>query len=259
MPTMAEALEKYKAMTEGIEAKVPKITGTCQTDCEICGGIGFVRYAVPSDHFLFGKTEPCPKLSHNRLMELGNFGLRYDEQNELSWDSLVDYNATLSIAAKIRHELENQPGAWIFLYGAWGLAKSLILKVAVAVFLRHGRHAHYVSMVDLLDDLRLAFDEENQSRALEEKIVKWSTIPFLAIDEFEKTNPTPWVMERMFQIFDRRYNLAVHGEASTLIASNLKPAEFRPEFRSRIMDGRGLVLELKGTDIRPRMTREDKF
>lgn len=259
--TIGEVIESanYPNLQGKIDSKKLPVESRCNSDCEICGGIGFINYDVPVGHFLFGKVDPCPNITRSKLMELGNYGLRYDEQNELKWSSVMPYNNSLAVAEKIRIELEKQPGAWIFLYGKYGIAKSLILKIAVAEMLRSVRHSHYINMVDLLDDIRLSFSEEDVARSLNERIQKWSKIPFLAIDEFEKTNPTPWVMERMFQVFDRRYNLAIHGEAATLIASNQAPMKFPPEFSSRLSDGRGLVLELKGADIRPAMTREDKF
>lgn len=261
MSTVNEYIARYNELIrEGIGVSASMASErACRPDCEICGGVGFVRYDVPLDHFMFGKIEPCPNAINSQFAVPGRFGLRYDEQRELTWKSLDNYNNSVDIASRIAQELNDHTGAWIFLHGTWGVAKSLILKIAVAEGLRSGRHSHYVSMVDILDDLRMAFDEEDQASVLNERITRWSTIPFLAIDEFEKTNPTPWVMERMFQIFDRRYNLAVHEQAATLIASNQRPSDFRPEFESRIMDGRGLVLELRGQDIRPAMTREDKF
>jgi len=229
----------------------------CAPDCDICEGIGYIRYdSLPLHHHLFGKSIPCPNVPLSNLYFQGHFGLRWDEQRSLSWDSILAMDNAVEVANSVRSEIAKGHNM-IYLYGSWGLAKTMILKIAVAEVLRDNRYAHYINLIDLLDDIRLVFDEEQSSHRLQERVNHWSSIPFLAIDEFDKPNATAWVTERVFQIINRRYDMAIYNEVTTLIASNKQPNELPGYFTSRFRDGRLTTLKLEGVDARPGMERDD--
>jgi len=74
--------------------------------------------------------------------------------------------------------------------GGYGTAKTLILKTAVAEAPRADKEAVYTSMVDLLDELRAAYDENKASRALVERIHYYTALPLLALDEIDRVKET---------------------------------------------------------------------
>jgi DNA replication protein DnaC len=226
--------------------------GQCIPACPVCGGSGLVRHEVPLDDFRFGKLFPCPNMPLERLHHEGRFGLYWDEQRTLSWDSVVEINGSGEALRQVRLALERGWG-WVYLWGGYGTAKSLLLKVAVAESLRMQREAYYTRMVDLLDRLRAAYDEERASQAMLEQVGYLTALPLLALDEIDRLNPTPWAKERLFQLMDRRYSAAEVGRAVTLIASNRPPEKLDGYLSSRARDGRFAVVRLPGVDLRPGM------
>ena len=99
---------------------------------------------------------------------------------------------------------------------------------------------------------RLAFDEqENKTSELIRRIDWWTGREVLFLDEFDKSNETPWALERKFQIVDRCYQRAIREESLTVIASNRGDDEVDGYIRSRLQDRRlGPVIYLDGPDAR---------
>ena len=147
----------------------------------------------------------------------------------------------------------------VYLFGNYGQAKTLTLKVAVAHSLRSGELAVYANMSDVLDDLRLAFSEEDSSRDLLRRMEWWKSLPLLALDEIEKVNPTNWAGERIHQLIDARWVQGIRGESVTLIASNKRPDQLDGYLASRIEDSRNRIVELSGPDGRSTIRPEYKW
>lgn len=256
MTTLTDFLVKYRVSEITHPPNQRTNDMLCRPDCPICGGIGFYRLDLQPGQPDFGRIYTCENIPLAKLHAPGDFGLLLDEERQLSWeDSILDLNNAGEAASQVREVLERSWG-WVFLWGAYGLAKSLILKVAVAEALRRGVKARFTTAVDLLDDLRLAFDSTKPSRDLIERVRWWSDLQFLAIDELTRVNKTDWANERLFQILNSRYDQAVFGRSLTLIGSNMPPSALEGYLNSRINDGRFLVLKLEGQDIRPGVTAE---
>jgi len=218
--------------------------------CPVCGGLGLVRYDAPLDDFRFGRLFPCPNLPEERLHQEGRYGLFWDEQRNLSWESVLPTNKVEPALEAVRRAVE-RGGGWVYLWGGYGTAKTLILKTAVAEALRADKEAVYARMVDLLDELRAAYDEDKASRALVERIHYYTALPLLALDEIDRVKETEWARERIFQIIDRRYTSAELGRGATLLASNSSPEALDGYLCSRVRDGRFEVVEMQGADLRP--------
>lgn len=251
----------------------PAHDGACKPDCEICGGVGLVRYQVPEHHRLFGRLEPCPNLPAENRTGKWRFGLTVEEQQSLTWDRIEPFDAKVTmngvtkrktakeIAVIIRHVVDRGYG-WVWLYSGHGTAKSLYLKIAVAEALRKQQDAEYAEMVDILDHIRASYDEERRANnELIDRIEWWSTIPLLAIDEFEKypKSSSDWTQSRVFQIMNRRWRDAVGQRTVTLIASNERPEQIDSAISSRAHDGRFVYLEIDAPDARPSMKLDDLF
>lgn len=235
----------------------------CKPDCPICGGMGYFRYDVPVGHPKFGKVEMCPtarRLAFSRSLEEDaldpRIGLRPDEVLNLHWDLVQEglsdghkARAAVQSAYRVGHGM-------CFLYGKSGQAKTLLLKIAVAIGLKEGKSAAYANMLSVLDDIRLAFDaRENKQTELVRRMEWWQSLDILAIDELDKVNATDWALERIFQLIDVRYQRAVRGEALTVVAGNYNSTDELSDYlRSRIEDNRfaarGWVVYLDGVDGR---------
>ncbi len=243
---LKDYLDKVKRQPALLDYKPLKLPGQCAADCPICGGIGWLRYDVPVSDPQFGRMRVCP----NRLPDVlaKESGLSTGEL-EATWDDVMNINNALEAVRVVKQTLERGSG-WVTLWGEWGLSKSLLLQIAVAESLRSGKPAAYTRMVEILDDLRAAFDGSESSDA---RLERWANVPVLAIDEFEKLKETEYANERRFLLLDRRYQDAIRGNSITIISSNKDPRDLPGEICSRMYDGRFAVVHMTGKDVRPLM------
>jgi DNA replication protein DnaC len=170
----------------------------------------------------------------------------------LDWS---DIKPGISDAAKaveaVRPAFERGHGL-IFLWGSYGQAKTVIGKILVAQAHAAGKRAAYANFMDALENIRLAFDEqEHKTTELIRRIDWWTSRDVLFLDEFDKCKDTPWAMDRKYQIINRCYQRAIREESLTVIASNRGDDEVDGYIRSRLKDGRlGPIVHLEGADGR---------
>ena len=237
----------------------------CEPDCPHCHGSGYIRQNLPVGHPQFGKIERCPNAKRRDLTnavasgELDpRAGVTARDMQELSWNSIQKFNQAYGVGLKIKDAY--MAGAGLFLlYGRYGQGKSLILKVAAVSALADGRSAAYANMSAVLDDIRLAYDTNDQAMSeLVRRMKWWIDLDVLCIDELDKTSETPWAKERLFRLLDERYARAVRAEALTVIAANYERLdELTGYLRSRMEDaifGDNLIF-MDGPDARKRSER----
>lgn len=226
---------------------------TCQClcpGCKTCGGTGYLR--VEKEHNRF-TLEPCPNMRANNIKRdistgKGRGGLTAHELETLDWNVIIpgisDGTKAMSF---VRPAVERGWGMGIML-GKWGQAKTLLMKIAVAKFIRAGKSAHYVKLTTLMDDIRTAYDEkENKMTALVNKVREWQSLDLLCLDEIDKDTGTEWAETRLFDMVDERWVLAVRESALTLFASNYTNAAEIPGYlRSRIEDNRFAMQDESG-------------
>lgn len=235
-------------------------TSLCNPDCETCGGSGYVRLDVSISDSRFGKLYPCP--SAPLFSSVWNVtGLSVAERS-YDWSMIrsrkeIEANESLKQAVKVVKEVMERKRGLVLLYGGNGLAKSLILKIAVAETIRQQRGAigKYILMPDLVEDLRASYDEERAGASLREATERYKAFPVLAIDELGVERDTSFTEEKRFIIIDHRYNAAIENKEPliTLLATNLSIEEFPPRIADRLSDGRCHVVKMVGQSARPGM------
>lgn len=235
-----------------------KHDGMCEPNCPECGGSGWLRLDVPVGDPRFGKTVHCSR----RNLDAEGYGQKcglLKAERALTWGSLLDIEGgnVMEAARVVRSTLQRGYG-WVYLWGSWGLGKSLILQIATAVSLQSGYDASYIRMSEVLDYLRGGFGSGDYEARLE----RMKSLPVLCIDEFEKVNDKDdkgmsWGSDKKFLLMDNRYVSATRGESVTVMAGNLNPASFGGELWDRIQDGRFTVVKLHGESVRPGMGWED--
>jgi chromosomal replication initiation ATPase DnaA len=246
--TIKDLAAKLDLAKKGPKRELVPFRPTGYTQCRECSGQGFYSYNVAYDHPQFGKVYPCEACNAPNYAAYS--GLSSDELL-LAWAEIEDWGNARQVAAKVQEVLERGYG-WIYLWGGPGRAKSLILKTAIAQTV--GRGANYTSMTAILNDLRESFDQEYPNSAIMSRLAKWKSVPVLAVDEVDKVKLTEFVAERRFDILDERHVEALRERSITLFAANSAPDQgFDDWTRSRFEDGRMLVIELTGEDMRPAM------
>jgi len=229
----------------------------CSPKCE-CKGLGWFRMELPITHPEFGKLIPCPNRPLDRAVS-SRYGLDEAEMG-LTWDSVIPGVSRGDQAVdKVRAVLSRGFGL-VYLYGDHGQAKTLLLKAAVAQSVGAGVMARYATMGEILDDIRLAYDADNQNHEVSRRIKRWtSSLHLLAIDELERESETPWVNQRKFDLIDARHVQAIRGQSVTLIASNTAPEKLASALYDRIMDRRHERVELRGASGRRIVPMEMKL
>lgn len=247
-------------------------TGDCSPTCPECNGVGYIRFDVPVGHPKFGKVERCQNArarTSKKSLQVGEIdpriGLTPDEVRNLTWGLVKKGVNQADQACEVTKRAYISGHGVVFMYGGYGQGKSLVLKIAVATALNEGKRAAYANLADVLDDIRIAYDErENKMTELVRRMEWWASLDVLAIDELDKVGQTEWARERIFQLLDARYQRAVRQEALTVIAANYQSTdELSGYLKSRIEDNRfvanGYVIHLKGSDGRKSMPKNWKY
>lgn len=223
----------------------------CHPSCSVCGGLGYVRYDVPVGHPKFGRLEPCPERGNLVRPMFLRSGLQGAEFN-LTWNDVWDLGNVLDAVEIVRNVMTRGYGV-VFMYGNWGVGKTLVMQIAVATWLRdHKTDASYVNMSNMIDAMREAqFDPDADNQRGD--MTHWSNCDLLCIDEFDKVRDTPYGTEKKFGILDERYVMAVRMKNITIIASNKTPDEYPGYIYDRLRDGRMDMVEFTGQSARPGM------
>jgi hypothetical protein len=218
--------------------------------CKTCGGSGYIRVEKSPTEY---RLDPCPNYRAKKIKQdiaggRGRGGLTAQELATLDWNLVIPgISDGTKAMAFVKPAVARGWGMGIML-GKWGQAKTLLMKIAVAEFIRAGRSAHYVKLTTLMDDIRTAYDEkENKMTALVNKIREWQSLDLLCLDEIDKDAGTDWAETRLFDLVDERWVLAVREQALTLFASNYASADEIPGYlRSRIEDNRWAMMDKEG-------------
>lgn len=224
----------------------------CEPDCEICGGVGFVRYDVPRDDIRFGRLFPCPNLPADSSIHDGH-GLTHGEIESLTWSNM-EIRENIEDAMDLLKELLERGTGMGYLFGGPGLAKTALLKIFCAEYFRkHKKLFKYTSQKNIMDDMRLAYDDDEPNRKIVEKQNKYNDFPLLAIDEVTTERSTEFKVEQFFHLVNSRHEAGTErGEGKiTVMVGNIMPDKLDYRVHDRLMDGRNFIFRLIGESYRP--------
>lgn len=148
--------------------------------------------------------------------------------------------------AAIQWLLERRCG-WLTLAGGYGVGKSMLLYATLNhLSADYGLYGRYLTAPDLLTQLR---DGIGETTGISGRLKELIDMPVLAIDELDKFNPTEFAAEKLFQLFNERYQS--RASTITLLGFNADRASRIPPFlRSRMADARFRLVMLQGRDLR---------
>jgi DNA replication protein DnaC len=171
-----------------------------------------------------------PELSSLDLMTGKTFGTFEDRTNEgLQADELK----SLQKAIKAAHAFAERPRNWIVLMGGYGSGKTHLAAAVANYRAGLGDPPLFVMVPDLLDHLRATFSP-GSSVAFDRRFDEVRTASLLVLDDLGTQSMTPWVREKLYQLFNYRYN----AELPTVITTSDSLEEMDPRIRSRLLDAK---------------------
>lgn len=218
------------------------------TDCERCGGNGWVTPDLPKRHPDYGKAIRCEActdwLAHSRLT---------DEERQHKLADIAnrpdDTRGEIFVLRFLGKAMLDDPFGFLSIYGHRGGGKSLLLTALVAEFCRAtsgtGRAAVYFNSGDVVTLLNAGEREEIDGFRVignyEAAKKRLKAIPVLAIDEMDKIRWTPWQIQQIGEVIEHRHRNA--AELVTIFAMNRPPWEWSnagdvEHIASRFRDGR---------------------
>ena len=170
-----------------------------------------------------------PELSSLDLMTNKTFGSFEDRLGEiLQADELKSLQKTLKAA----HNFAEKPKGWLVLMGGYGSGKTHLAAAIANYRAGLGDPPLFVMVPDLLDHLRATFSPSS-STTFDRRFDEIRTAPLLVLDDLGTQSMTPWVREKLYQLFNYRYN----AELPTVITTSDSLEEMDPRIRSRLLDG----------------------
>jgi DNA replication protein DnaC len=138
---------------------------------------------------------------------------------------------TLEEAFKSAQSFADDPEGWIIFTGTYGCGKTHLAAAIANYRASQGYPVMFVVVPDLLDHLRSTFSPSS-STTYDRRFEEIRTTPLLILDDLGTQNMTPWVREKLYQLFNYRYN----ANLPTVITSSDEFDDIDPRLRSRMRD-----------------------
>jgi DNA replication protein DnaC len=171
-----------------------------------------------------------PELSSLDLMASKTFGSFEDRTGE---GLQPDETKSLQKALKAAHSYAEKPRGWLVLMGGYGSGKTHLAAAIANYRARLGDPPLFIMVPDLLDHLRATFSP-NSNIAFDRRFDDIRTAPLLVLDDLGTQSMTPWVREKLYQLFNYRYN----RELPTVITTADTMNEMDARIRSRLLDAK---------------------
>lgn len=218
--------------------------------CPKCHGIGWLVHDVPPGHALFGsrgmvRCDVCGEGREQAYLQ-ALCGLS-GEMLGWDWDN-TDRNPTNAAAYDTAQALAAQPSSFYTLLGKFGVGKTRLLTCIVNAGRLAGHTAVYTTTAALLDYLRSAYNPETRGVTFDGRWETITTARILAVDEFDRWNPTDWAREKFEQLIDTRYRNKT--TQLTAFAANAALSALPGYVASRMLDRSCYLFELTGADVR---------
>ena len=157
----------------------------------------------------------------------GNFSLREPERLE------PEVQMNLESVFRAAQEYAENPQGWLVLTGTYGCGKTH-LAAAVGNYRKGmGDEPIFVVVPDLLDHLRATFSPTSNT-SYDNMFNRVKSAPVLILDDLGTQSATPWAREKLYQIFNERYN----AKLPTVITMSSNLADLDARIRSRMLDSR---------------------
>ena len=157
----------------------------------------------------------------------GNFNLRKGEKLP------ADQQESLQAAFDATQAFAEAPEGWLVLMGRYGCGKTHLAAAIANYRAGQGFPAMFIVVPDFLDHLRATFNPSS-STTYDRRFEEVRSAPLLILDDLGTQATTPWVREKLYQLFNHRYNAVL----PTVITSADAPDDIDPRLRARMEDRR---------------------
>jgi len=228
--------------TSNTEQEACSASGEATETCPICHGLGYLRADVPVGHPDFGKLVPCrcrlAEQAERRVAALRALS-NLDALKRMGFETFVpeghglppDKQANLRWAYEEARSFARRPEGWLVLKGGYGCGKTHLAAAIANACIERGQPVLFITVPDLLDHLRAAFAPASLT-TYDERFEQVRNAPVLILDDLGTESSTPWAQEKLFQIFNHRYN----ARLPTVITTNHELEEIDLRLRSRLVD-----------------------
>ena len=220
-------------------------------ECEICHDKGVVTFYVPVGDPLFGKWKPCDCQAHtiekdkiHRLRAYSNLGTL----ERFTFDSLhpgadTDGSEVFAKATEAALRYCEKPAGWLVFAGPPGSGKTHLAAAIANAIIDNGRIALFVTVSELLDELRSSFEPDNPTPYTEiyDRIAQTDV---LFIDALGTYTGTDWAQERLQQLLNLRSNAVL----PTVITLGCAVEDLDPHIRTKIQDSNITTIVVTGIE-----------
>lgn len=134
-------------------------------------------------------------------------------------------------AKEIAEAFAREPQGWLAFTGPYGCGKTHLAAAIANERARQGHLVLFIVVTDLLDHLRATFSP-NSLVPFDKRFEQVRRAPFLVLDDLGTESATPWAREKLYQIFDYRYN----ARLPTVITTATPIEELDPRLATRMLD-----------------------
>ena len=214
-----------------------------------------MREDVPVGHARFGRAIPCnclvAQIQARNIEELQRYS-NLDALQRLTFESFDPSVPGVRDGFEAAKLFARDPSGWLVLSGGFGAGKTHLAAAIAHELLKRRTQVLFQVVPDLLDHLKATFGPTSELRydVLFETV---RTANVLVLDDLGEESPTSWAEEKLFQLFNHRYNYRL----PTVVTTNRDPEKIDQRIWSRIND-RSLTTSVRvgAVDYRLRNPRE---
>ncbi len=213
----------------------------------------------------FGRAVPCicreAELEALRLANLVKIS-QLGALSNYTFDSFLpeghgltrNMQRNLRLAYDLTLHYAQKPDGWLVLKGGYGCGKTHLAAAVANYQLAMGQPVLFVNTPDLLDHLRAAYSPHSPT-TYDERFEQVRNARLLVLDDLGTQSNTEWAQEKLYQIFNFRYN----ARLPTVITTNEELESIEIRIRSRMVDpGLARIVHILAPDFRRAGVAQDQ-
>ena len=233
--------------------------------CPICKGAGYLVKDVSPGHPDFGQLYPCQckieELEAKRLSDLRELS-QLGKLSRMIFRSFKPEGIGLNTQKqenlrrayeRAKHFAQESVG-WLILKGGYGCGKTHLAAAISNYRIANGQPVLFVVVPDFLDHLRATFAPESKV-PYDELFESVRGAPLLVLDDLGAQSSTAWAKEKLYQVFNYRYN----ARLPMVVTTNASLEVIDQPISSRLSDAKtSTVFQITAPDYRSDLIANSK-